>query len=133
MKIPNMISTWNFANPSHAKIEAGTIIQEATPNVGNLPSKWVPLKWALILTKRNFGLIHKLARSMNLLLKSFVWVLTMFRGFWYTITCFDPKYKKVVVASIQILLAQWILDMAYFLQYYYYGHLLSIIMIHNPE
>ena len=62
MKIPNVISTRNFANPSHAKIGAGTIMQEATPNVGNLSSKWVPLKWDLISIKRIFGLIHIFSR-----------------------------------------------------------------------
>ena len=39
----------------------------------------------------------------------------------------------VVVASIQMLLAQRILDMAYFRQYQYHGQLLSIIKIYNPE
>ena len=32
----DMIPTRNFAKPIHAKIKAATIIQEATPNVGNL-------------------------------------------------------------------------------------------------
>ena len=59
MKIPNMISTRNFANQSHAKIGAGTIMQEATPNVGNLSSKWLPLNWDLILIKRIFGFVVK--------------------------------------------------------------------------
>ena len=39
----------------------------------------------------------------------------------------------VVVASIQMLFARRILDIAYFRHYYYYGHLLSIIEICNPE
>ena len=57
----------------------------------------------------------------------------MFRGFWYTYIGFDAKYRTVVVASIQMLLAQRILDVTYFLHYYYYGHLLSIIITYNPE
>ena len=65
--------------------------------------------------------------------QSFVWVLTALRGFWWTYIYFDPKYKTVVLASIQMLLAQRILDMAYFLHYCYCGHLLSIIIIYSPE
>ena len=38
-----------------------------------------------------------------------------------------------MVASIQMLLAWRILDIAYFRHYHYYGHLLSIIGICNPE
>ena len=38
-----------------------------------------------------------------------------------------------MVASIQMFLAQWILDMACILHYYYCGHLLSIITIYDPE
>ena len=102
------------------------MMQEVAPNVGNLSSKWVPLKEDLISIKRIFGLVHKFSRSMNFFYqKRFVWVLTAFKGFWYTYICFDPNYRKVVVASIQILLAQRILDMAYFLKCYYYGHLLN--------
>ena len=63
----------------------------------------------------------------------FVLVLTAFRRFWYKYICFDPNYRMVVVASIQMLLARRILDIAYFHHYYYYGHLLSIIGICNPE
>ena len=54
-------------------------------------------------------------------------------GFWYTYICFDPSYRTVVMASIQMLLAQQNLDMAYFCHYYHYGHLLSIVKIYNPE
>ena len=61
----------------------------------------------------------------------FVLVLTAFRRFWYKYICFDPNYRKVVVASIQMLFARRILDIAYFRHYYYYGHLLSIIGICN--
>ena len=71
MRIPNMISTMNFANHSHAKIGAGTIMQEATPNMENLSSKWAPLKWVLILIKWICGLIHKFSGSNNLLSKKF--------------------------------------------------------------
>ena len=71
MRIPNMISTMNFANHSHAKIGAGTIMQEATPNMENLSSKWAPLKWVLILIKWICGLIHKFSGSNNLLSKNF--------------------------------------------------------------
>ena len=63
----------------------------------------------------------------------FVSVLTVFRRFWYKYIFFDPNYRKVVMASIQMLLARWILDIAYFRHYYHYGHLLSIIGICNPE
>ena len=62
----------------------------------------------------------------------FVLVLTAFRMFWYTYICFHPNYRTVVVGSIQMLIAQRILDMAYFCHYHYYGHLLSIIKICNP-
>ena len=65
--------------------------------------------------------------------QGFVLVLTTFRRFWYRYICFDPNYRMVVVASIQMLLARRILDIAYFRNYYYYGHLLSIIGICNPE
>ena len=60
-------------------------------------------------------------------------VLIAFRRFWYTYICFDPNYRTEVVASIQMLLAQRILDMSYFRHYYYYGHLLPIIKIYNQE
>ena len=63
----------------------------------------------------------------------FVLVLIAFRRFWYKFICFDPNYRMVVVASIQMLLARRTLDIAYFRRYYYYGHLLSIIGICNPE
>ena len=63
----------------------------------------------------------------------FVLVLTAFRRFSYKYICFDPNYRMVVVASIQMLLAWRILNIAYFLHYYYCGHLLSIVGICNPE
>ena len=63
----------------------------------------------------------------------FVLVLTAFRRLWYKNICFDPNYRMVVVASIRMLLAWRILDTAYFRHCYYYGHLLSIIGICNPE
>ena len=62
-----MISTRNFANASHAKIGAGIVMQKATPNVGNLSSKWVPLKWDVLLLRRECDLIHKVSRSINVL------------------------------------------------------------------
>ena len=66
--------------------------------------------------------------------QSFVCVLTAFRAFWHTYICFDPNYRTVVVASSQMLLAQRIFDMVYFVHYYnHYVHLLPIIMIYNPE
>ena len=63
----------------------------------------------------------------------FVLVLTALRRFWYKYICFNPSCRMVVVASIQLLLARRILDKAYFRHYYYYGNLLSIIGICNPE
>ena len=63
----------------------------------------------------------------------FVFVVTAFRRLWYTYICFDPNYRMVVEASIKMLLAQRILDMAYFRHYYHYGHSLSTIEICNPE
>ena len=66
-----MISTRNFANLIHAKIGAATIMQEATPNVGNLLSKCVPLKWDSILIKRIYGLIHNFSRSINVFSTTF--------------------------------------------------------------
>ena len=128
-----MISTRNFPNLTHAKIGAATIMQEATPNVGNLSSKWVPLKWDLILIKRICGLIHKFARSINVFSTTFCLSLLAFRRFWYIYICYDPNYRTAEVASINMLHAQWIWDMAYFRHYYYYGHLLFIIKICNPE
>ena len=62
-----------------------------------------------------------------------VLVLIVFRRFWHTYICFAPNYRAAVVVSIQMLLAQRILDMAYFRHYYHYGHLLFIIKIYNPE
>ena len=67
-----MISTRNFTNTSHAKIAAGTIMQEATPNVGILSPKWVALNWDLISNKWICGLIHKFLCSINLLSTKFV-------------------------------------------------------------
>ena len=130
MRTKDMFSTRNFAKPIHAKIGVATTMQEATPNVGNLLSKCVPLIWDSILIKRIYGLIHKFPRSIS---KRFVLILTAFRRFWNKYICFDPYYRMVVVASIQRLLARWMLDIAYFCHYYYYGHLLSIIDICNPE
>ena len=128
-----MICTRNVASTSHAKISVGTIMQEVTPNVGNLSSKWVPLKWDLILIKRIWGLIHTCSRSINLLSTKFCLRSNAFKGFWYTYICFDPNYRTVVVASIQMLLVQRIFDMVYFLNHHYYVHLLPIIIIYNPE
>ena len=133
MRINDMISTSDFTNLIHAKIGAATIMQEVTPNVGNLSSKWVPLKWDLILIKRICCLIHKFSRSNNVFSTTFCLSLLAFRRFWYTYICFDPNYKTAEVAAMQMLLAQWIWDMAYFRHYYYYGHLLFIFKICNPE
>ena len=85
-------------------------------------TKWVPLKWDL---SSLFWLICFKQR--------FVWVLTAFTRFWYTYFWFDSKYRTVVVASIQMLLAQRILDMAYFRHYHYYDQLLSIIEKQTPD
>ena len=63
----------------------------------------------------------------------FILVLTVFRTFRYKYIFFDPNYRMVVVASIQMLLARWILEIANFRHYSYYGHLLSIIGICNLE
>ena len=88
------------------KIAAGTNMQEGTLNMGNLSSKWRPLKWDLILINRLRGLIDNFPRLTDLFEQRFVWVLTAFIRFWYTYICFDPNYGTVVVASIQMLLAQ---------------------------
>ena len=69
-----MISTRNFANPIHAKIGAATTMQEATPNVGNLLSKYVPLKWNSIFIKWIYGLIHKFSRSINVFSTMFCFI-----------------------------------------------------------
>ena len=100
--------------------------------MGNLLSKCVPLKWDSILIKRIYGLNHKFSRSINVFSTMFCFS-SAFRRFWYKYICFDPNYSMVVVASIQMLLARRILDIAYFCHYYYYGHLLSIIGMCNPE
>ena len=41
------------------------------PNVGNLLSNCVPLKWDSILIKRIYGLIHKFSRSINVFSTTF--------------------------------------------------------------
>ena len=105
----------------------------ATSNVGNLSSKLVPLKWDLILTKWICGLIHKFSRSINVFSTTFYLSLLAFRRFSYNYICFDPNYRTAEVASIQMLLAQWIWDMAYFRHYNYCDHLLFIIKICNLE
>ena len=66
-----MIPSGNFANPSHAKIGAGSIMLEVTPNVAILFSKWVPIKWDLILIKRIYGLIRTFSGSINLFSTTF--------------------------------------------------------------
>ena len=133
MRTNDMISTRNFANAIRAKIGAATIMQEATPNVGNLLSKCVPLKWDSILIKRIYDLIHKFSRSINVFSTTFCFSSNCVLRFWYNCICFDPNYTMVVVASIQMLLARRIWDIAYFRHNYYYGNLLSIIGICNPE
>ena len=134
MRTNDMISIRKFEYPIHAKIGAATIMQEATPNAGNILSKCVPLNWDSMLIERKYGLIHKYARSMNVFSTTFCLILTAFRRFWYKYICFDPNYRMVMVVSIQMLLARRILVIAYFRHYYYYyGHLLSIIGICNPE
>ena len=141
MRISNMISTRNFINSSHAKNRDGyhnardhskhpkCIIKIGTTKMGfNFSSRgyWI---WS----------ISSLVRLMCFQ-QRFVSVLTAFIGFWYTYICFNPYYRTVVVASIQMLLAQQILGLAYFRYYYYiyiyryiYSHLLSTIKIYNPE
>ena len=42
-------------------------------------------------------------------------------------------HRAVVVASIPMLLGQHVLDNIYFRHHHYYGHLLSIVKIYNPE
>ena len=57
---------------------------------------------------------------------TFIWFRTAFRRFWYIYIFLNPNHRAVMVASIQMLLVQQLLDMAYF-YYRYYGHLLFII------
>ena len=68
-----------------------------------------------------FNLIHKFFLSIHIF------------DTYLTYICFGPNYKTVVVASIQMFLAQQVFDMAYFRHYYYNDHLLSIIEVYNPE
>ena len=63
--IANTIPTKKLAKTSHAKVWSGTIMQEATPNVINLSSKWAPLKWGLISIKPTCGLIHQFSLSIH--------------------------------------------------------------------
>ena len=133
MRTSNIIPTRNFANPSHAIIVAGAIMQEVIPHVGNLSSNWVLLKWDLSLIKQIYGLIHKFSRLINFFSTTACLSSSCVYKILVHIFCFDPNYRTVGVASIQMLLAQPILDMAYFRHYYYYGHLLSIFKIYNPE
>ena len=132
MRTNDMISTRNFANPIHTKIGAATIMQEATPNVGNLLSKCVPLKWDSILIKRIYGLIHKFSRSMNVFSTTFCFSSNCVQKILVQIYLLWPNNRMVVVASIQMLLARRILYIAYF-RHYYYDHLLSFIGMCNPE
>ena len=115
------------------KIGADTIMQQATSNVWNVSSKWAPLKWDLIFIKRIYDLIHKFSRLINLFSKRFDRVLIAFIRFLYTYICFDRNYRMVVVVSMQMLLAQRIMHMAYFRPYYYYSYFQSIIKIYNQE
>ena len=115
------------------KIGWGTIMQEATPNVIHLSSKWAPLKWNLILIKPSCSLVHTFPFRFIGFQQRFVWVLTAFRWFWYTYICTDPNHRIVVAASVQMLIGQQVLDNAYFPHCYYYGHLLSIMKIYKPE
>ena len=133
MRTNYMISTRNFSNPIHAKIGAATIMQKATPNVGNFLSKCVPLKWDSILIKRIYGLVHTFSRSINAFSTTFFFSSNCVKNILVQIYLLWPNYRMVVVTSIQMLLARRILDIAYFRHYYYYGHLLSIIGICNPE
>ena len=66
-----MISTRNCANPIPVKTGAATTMQEATQNVGNVSSKWVSLKWDLLLIKRICDLVHRFSRSINLFSTTF--------------------------------------------------------------
>ena len=96
MRTSNIIPTRNFANPSHAIIVAGAILQEAIPHVGNLSSNWILLKWDLSLIKQIYGLIHKFSRWNNLfsttpcLSSSCVYKILVHIFF-----CFDPNYRTV--------------------------------------
>ena len=103
-----MISTNNFTNSSHAKLRTGTIMQEITPNVGNLSSKWASLKWDLIWTKRVCGLFHKFPHSINLFSTRFCLNSNCVYKFLVHTYLLTSNYRTVVVASIQILLVKQI-------------------------
>ena len=115
------------------KIGTDAIIPEATRHVGNLSSRWASLKWDLIFMKGIWGLIHKFSRSINLFSTTFCLNSKCVKNIILLIYLFDPNYRTVVMASIQILLAKLILDMAYFRHYHFCGHILSIVKIYNPE
>ena len=133
MRINDMISTRNFANPDPCENWGSYQNARCLPKCGKLIIKMGTTKMRLYLIKRICDLIHKFPRSINVFSTTFCLSLLAFRRFWYTYICFDPNYRTAGVASIQMLLAQWIWNMAYFSHYYYYGHLLCIIKICNPD
>ena len=115
------------------KIGASAIMQEATPNIRNLSSNLAPLKCDFVLIKRICGLIYKFSRSMDLFSTTFCLSSNCLYTILVHIICFDPNFRAVVLASIQMLLAQRSSNMAYFRHYHYYRYLLSIIKMHNKK
>ena len=81
-------------------------MQDATPNVAKLLSKWVLLKCDLILIRRICGLIHNSSHSTDLFATTFCLSSHCIEKILVHIYLFDPNYRTVVVTSIQILLAQ---------------------------
>ena len=131
----NVSIWWHHHGLNHFKYGNQSIVLCHTKNWGGYHNAMSHLKcgrkWDSILIRRIFGSIHKFSRSFNLF--STFYLSSVFIRFWYTYICFDLNYRTVVMASIQMLLVQRILDMAYFRHYYYYGHLLSITKLYNPE
>ena len=128
----DIISTRNFANTRNPKNWGESHNARSLSNVGNLSSKLAPLNWGLIIIYLICDSIHRFSRSIHLFSPTFC-LNYVFIILWCKCICFDTNYRTIVVAFIQMLLAQRILDMAYFCHYHYNGHLLPFIKICNPE
>ena len=74
-------------------------------------------------------LIQKISLSIAFFQQSVVRVLTRFKIFWYTYIWFDQNPRTVVLASIQMLLGQQGVDIAYFWLCHFYVNSLPIMEI----
>ena len=114
MRTPNIISTRNLAN------SGGYCNARGHPKYGKFILKMGPTETGFNFNQADMWF----SRSIIFFRQRSVWVLTALIRFYFTYFCFDPNYITLVVASIQMLLARRILDVAYFRHYHYYSHLL---------